>query len=82
VEKIKKMKKHTKYSKRDGKYTKFQILASSTVARLHEIIGSKNPKIFFAESLGWGSRQRKIFCREPKSWLSAKMMAYMGRLRS
>jgi hypothetical protein len=49
-------KKYTKYSKRDGKYTKFQILASSTVAMLHKKIGSKNPiKIFFAESLIAGS---------------------------
>jgi hypothetical protein len=53
VEKIKKMKKkYTKYSKRDGKYTKFQMLASSTVARLHKKFGSKNPKKKFAESLG------------------------------
>jgi hypothetical protein len=33
--------KYTKYSKRDGKYTKFQILASSTVARLHKKLGAK-----------------------------------------
>jgi hypothetical protein len=45
MEKIKKMKKkYTKYSKMDGKYTKFQILASSTVARLHKKFGSKNKK--------------------------------------
>jgi uncharacterized protein with NRDE domain len=37
-------KKYTKYSKRDGKYTKFQIFASSTVARLYKKIRSKNSK--------------------------------------
>jgi hypothetical protein len=51
------------------------MLASSTVARLHKKFGSKNPKKKFAESLGWGSRQRKIFCWEPNSRLSAKMTA-------
>jgi predicted enzyme involved in methoxymalonyl-ACP biosynthesis len=71
VETIKKIKKYTKCSKRDGKYTKFKILASSTVSRLHKKIGSKNPKKkllpralaealgkekYFAESLTAGSR--------------------------
>jgi hypothetical protein len=65
-------KKYTKYSKRDGKYTKFKILASSIVARLHKKFESKNPIFFlpralaealgkekyFAESLTAGSRQR------------------------
>jgi hypothetical protein len=47
-----KNKKNTKYSKRDGKHTKFQILASSYVARLHKKIGTKNQKKKFVESLG------------------------------
>jgi hypothetical protein len=60
--KSRKSKKYIKYSKRDGKYTKFQILAASTVARLHKKFGQKNPKKnprkYFAESLTAGSRQR------------------------
>jgi hypothetical protein len=58
----------------NGKYTKFQTWPPSTISRLYEKIGSKNPKIYiyfaesllklsskslFAESLGWGSRQIK-----------------------